>query len=86
MGELDGGLEGLCSGEAAGLDEVVVDGEAGFWGNGGRRGGGGEEAVERGDGRCGGGREEMGQEELSEAEHGAARAGAGGDGEVSGEL
>jgi hypothetical protein len=33
MGELWGGLEGLGSGEAAGVNEVLLDGEARDWGN-----------------------------------------------------
>jgi hypothetical protein len=32
MGELCGGLEGLRSCKAAGVDEVLLDGERGAWG------------------------------------------------------
>jgi len=38
VGELGGGLESLGLGEAAGLDEIVLDGEARAWGNGRGRG------------------------------------------------
>ena len=76
VGELGGGLEGLGSGEAARVDEVLLDGEARVWGSGRRGRGRGEEAVERGDvvpGGIGcGRREEMGEDAASEAEHGGA--------------
>ena len=49
VGELRGVPECLGSGEAAGVDEVVLDGEFRIRGNGRRAGG--EEAVEMGDGR-----------------------------------
>lgn len=52
MGEFHGGIEGLCSGEAAGVDGVVLYGEAGAWGNGGR--GREKEEMERGGGIGGG--------------------------------
>jgi hypothetical protein len=67
VGELRGGLEGLRSREAAGVDEVFLDGEARAWRNGGR--GHGEEPVERTDGEGGGGRAEMGEDGFSEAKH-----------------
>lgn len=69
-------LEGLLSGEAAGGDEVVLDGE-GVWGD---AFGGGQEAVgreERGyvGGRDGGwGPKEVGEDALPEVDHGAAAA------------
>lgn len=49
-GESLGRLPRLVPGEAAGGDQVVLDGE-GFCGDGCGGGGGGEEAVERGEGR-----------------------------------
>lgn len=72
MGELLGRLARLGSGEAAGGDEVVLDGER-FWGSGC---GGGEEAVEREKGREGGcGDMRCGEEELPDMEHRVAAAG-----------
>jgi hypothetical protein len=68
VGDLGRGLEGLRSGEAAGLDEVRLDGEGRVRGNGGRGRGRVEEAVEVGS--SGGGREETGSDEALEAEHG----------------
>jgi hypothetical protein len=65
VGELGRGLEGLRSGEAAGVDKVVVDGKSRAWGSGGGRGGR-EETVERGGGR----REDTGEDAAREAEHG----------------
>jgi hypothetical protein len=51
VGDLRGSLEGLGSGEAAVLDEVLLDGEARAWGSGGGRA---EETVKWGDGSSGG--------------------------------
>jgi hypothetical protein len=76
VGELPGGLEGMVSGEAAGADQVLLDGE--LQDSGGNRG---EESAERGDG-IGGGvrREEMGEDAASQAEHCGRRRHGGGAG------
>jgi hypothetical protein len=63
VGELRGGLDGLRSGEAAGVDEVVFDSESRIRGNGRRAGG--EEAVEMGDRGESGRGEELGDNAAS---------------------
>jgi hypothetical protein len=62
VGELRRGRHGLCSREAAGVDQVVLGGDGDFGMRGNGRRSGGDEAAESGDGRGGWGREDMGSD------------------------